>query len=170
VSAFYGDLVMGLVTDVVVVVLRSSSFYQIGKPRKGETIFVSAASGAVGQIVGQLAKREGLTVIGSVGSDEKAEFIKKELKFDHAFNYKTTSNAEALKKLAPQGIDIYFENVGGEALEAAIQAANPHARFIMCGMISYYNLTDPTAMYVPKNLVLIVSKRIKMEVCITWGP
>ena len=88
-----------------------SSLYAIGKPKKGETIFISAASGAVGQIVGQLAKHEGLRVIGSVGSDEKAEFIKKELNFDGAFNYKTEKPADALKRLAPDGIDIYYENV-----------------------------------------------------------
>jgi len=88
-----------------------SSLYAIGKPKKGETIFISAASGAVGQIVGQLAKHEGLRVIGSVGSDEKAEFIIKELNFDGAFNYKTEKPADALKRLAPDGIDIYYENV-----------------------------------------------------------
>ncbi len=98
-----------------------SSFYAIGKPKKGETIFISAASGAVGQIVGQLAKHEGLTVIGSVGSDAKLEFIKKDLNFDEGFNYKNEAPREALKKLAPKGIDIYYENVGGEHLDAAIE-------------------------------------------------
>jgi len=89
-----------------------SSLYAIGKPKKGETIFISAASGAVGQLVGQLAKHEGLKVIGSVGSDEKAEFILKELNFDAAFNYKKEKPADALARLAPEGIDIYYENVG----------------------------------------------------------
>lgn len=105
-----------------------SSFYDIGKPKKGETIFISAASGAVGQIVGQLAKHEGLTVIGSVGSDEKLDFIKKDLNFDEGFNYKKISPSEALQKLAPKGIDIYYENVGGEHLDAAIEAMNNHGR------------------------------------------
>ena len=99
-----------------------SSFYEIGKPKKGETIFISAASGAVGQIVGQLAKHEGLTVIGSVGSDEKLDFIKKELSFDGGFNYKKEKPTEALARLAPGGIDIYYENVGGEQLDAALAA------------------------------------------------
>lgn len=84
-----------------------SSFYGIGKPKKGETIFISAASGAVGQVVGQLAKHEGLKVVGSAGSDEKVEFVKKELGFDAAFNYKSTSTKDALAELCPEGIDIY---------------------------------------------------------------
>ena len=142
----------------------SSSFYEIGKPKKGETIFISAASGAVGQIVGQLAKREGLIVIGSVGSEEKVELAKNKLKFDEVFNYKTTSNGEALKRLAPQGIDIYFDNVGGEALEAAIDNANTFARFIECGMISQYNLKKDEKPYHVKNLMQIVAKRLLIQV------
>lgn len=105
-----------------------SSLYEIGHPKKGETIFISAASGAVGQIVGQLAKHEGLTVIGSVGSDEKLDFIKTDLDFDDGFNYKTEKPAEALKRLAPKGIDIYFENVGGDHLDAALEALNKDGR------------------------------------------
>jgi NADPH-dependent curcumin reductase CurA len=105
-----------------------SSFYEIGRPKKGETIFVSAASGAVGQLVGQLAKHEGLTVIGSVGDDKKLEFIKNDLKFDEGFNYKKEKPADALARLAPNGIDIYYENVGGEQLEAAINALNSFGR------------------------------------------
>lgn len=113
-----------------------SSLYEIGKPKKGETIFISAASGAVGQIVGQLAKHEGLTVIGSVGSDEKLAFLKEELKFDDGFNYKREKASDALTRLAPNGIDIYFENVGGEQLEAAIGAMNNFGRI---GMYSFNN-------------------------------
>lgn len=105
-----------------------SSFYEIGQPKKGETIFISAASGAVGQIVGQLAKHEGLKVIGSVGSDEKLEFIKKDLNFDEGFNYKKEKPDEALKRLAPDGLDIYYENVGGEQLDAALAAMNNFGR------------------------------------------
>lgn len=89
-----------------------SSLYEIGKPKKGETIFVSSAAGAVGQIVGQLAKREGMKVIGSVGSDEKAKFITETLGFDGGWNYKRESAAEALHRLAPQGIDVFYDNVG----------------------------------------------------------
>lgn len=105
-----------------------SSFYEIGQPKKGETIFISAASGAVGQLVGQLAKHEGLKVIGSVGSDDKLDFITKELGFDAGFNYKKEKPTEALQRLAPNGIDIYYENVGGEQLEAAITAMNDFGR------------------------------------------
>lgn len=105
-----------------------SSFYAIGEPKKGETIFISAASGAVGQLVGQLAKHEGLKVIGSVGDDSKLEFITKELGFDAGFNYKKEKPADALARLAPNGIDIYCENVGGEQLEAAIYALNTFGR------------------------------------------
>lgn len=97
-----------------------SSLYEIGQPKKGETIFISAASGAVGQLVGQLAKHEGLKVIGSVGSDEKLDYIIQELGFDSGFNYKKEKPAEALKRLAPGGLDIYYENVGGEQLQAAL--------------------------------------------------
>ena len=105
-----------------------SSFYAIGEPKKGETIFISAASGAVGQIVGQLAIHEGLKVIGSVGSDDKLAFIENELGFHGGFNYKKEDPAKALARLAPDGIDIYYENVGGEQLDAALEAMNTWGR------------------------------------------
>lgn len=136
-----------------------SSFYEIGKPKKGETIFISAASGAVGQLVGQIAKKDGLYVVGSAGSDDKVKHLKEELKFDAAFNYKTEKPDEALSKYCPKGIDIYFENVGGETLDAVLVAANPFCRIIACGMISQYNTTDS---YGVKNLMMVVGKRITM--------
>lgn len=102
-------------------------FYEFGKPQAGQTIFISAASGAVGQIVGQLAKLEGLKVVGSVGSDEKLEFVK-DLGFDAAFNYKKEGVAEALARLAPEGLDIYFDNVGGETLDSALGAMKDFGR------------------------------------------
>ena len=139
-----------------------SSFYEIGQPKKGETIFISAASGAVGQLVGQLAKHEGLTVIGSVGDDKKLEFITKELNFDHGFNYKKEKAADALARLAPNGIDIYYENVGGEHLEAAINAMNNFGRIVACGMISQYNL-KPGEQYPIRNLMQVVAKRLTMR-------
>ena len=109
-----------------------SSFYEIGKPKKGETIFISAASGAVGQIVGQLAKHEGLKVLGSVGSDEKLKFITEELGFDGGFNYKTERPDEALKRLLAElgstGVDVYYDNVGGEQLDASILAMSNYGR------------------------------------------
>lgn len=105
-----------------------SSLYAIGQPVRGETIFISAASGAVGQVVGQLAKREGLKVIGSVGSEEKLKFITDELDFNGGFDYKKEKPGEALRRLVPGGVDIYYENVGGEMLDAALEAMNQGGR------------------------------------------
>lgn len=109
-----------------------SSFYEIGTPKKGETIFISAASGAVGQLVGQLAKKEGLRVFGSVGDERKLGFILGELGFDGGFNYKKEKPAEALQRLCPDGVDIYYDNVGGEQLEAALDAMKPFGRISEC--------------------------------------
>ena len=109
-----------------------SSFYEIGKPKKGEVIFISAASGAVGQIVGQLAKREGMVVIGSVGNQAKLDFIKEKLGFDAGFNYKVgepgTELARVLKELGKEGVDVYYDNVGGEQLDAALALLNTFGR------------------------------------------
>jgi len=137
-----------------------SSFYEIGKPKKGETIFISAAAGAVGQIVGQLAKHEGLKVIGSVGDDKKLEFITKELKFDGGFNYKKESASDALKRLAPDGIDIYYENVGGDQLEAALFASKDFGRVVVCGLISQYNKKEEQPI---KGFTQILSKRLTVR-------
>jgi len=146
-----------------------SSFYEIGKPKKGETIFISAASGAVGQIVGQLAKHEGLTVIGSVGDDEKLDFIKTELGFDGGFNYKKENALDALKRLTPDGIDIYYENVGGEQLDAALQHIRNFGRIVACGMISQYNLAPQNA-YGVKGLMQVVAKRLTIRGFIVFDP
>ncbi|KXH34100.1 zinc-binding dehydrogenase [Colletotrichum salicis] len=137
-------------------------FYEIGKPKKGETIFVSSAAGAVGQIVGQLAKAEGVKVIGSVGSDEKLDFITNELGFDAGFNYKTESPHDALKRLAPQGIDMYFENVGGDHLEAALESFNQQGRIIGCGMISDYNTPREQQKGV-RGLSHLVAKKLSFQ-------
>ncbi|KAF9970465.1 hypothetical protein BGZ73_006818 [Actinomortierella ambigua] len=131
----------------------------IGKPKPGETIFISAAAGAVGQLVGQLAKLEGLHVIGSAGSDDKVAYLK-EIGFDYAFNYKTSNTLDELHKAAPNGVDIYFENVGGETLDAVLTVMNVHGRIIACGMISQYNTTER---YGVKNLPLVVSKRLTIQ-------
>jgi len=146
-----------------------SSFYAIGAPKKGETIFISAASGAVGQLVGQLAKHEGLRVIGSVGDDKKADFITKDLGFDGAFNYKTEKPLDAVQRLAPEGIDIYYENVGGEQLEAAITCMKTNGRIIACGMISQYN-KPPSEQYGVKNLMQVVAKRLRIRGFIVSDP
>lgn len=129
-----------------------SGLHKIGQPKKGETIFISSAAGAVGQIVGQVAKREGLTVIGSVGSDEKLDFIIKELGFDAGFNYKKEKPKVALPRLAPEGIDIYWENVGGEHLEAALENLKVGGRIPVCGMVS-------SASCIPKNMANTFSDR-----------
>jgi len=133
-------------------------FFHIGEPKKGETIFITGASGAVGQIVGQLAKREGLKVIGSAGSDDKVKWLQDELQFDHAFNYKTANAKAELAKFDP--LNIYFDNVGGDQLEAALDAAADYARFIECGMISQYNEQDAHGI---RNLMSIVGKRLKLQ-------
>ncbi|KAI0008769.1 NAD(P)-binding protein [Xylariaceae sp. FL0662B] len=139
-----------------------AGLYRIGQPKKGETIFISSAAGAVGQVVGQVAKHEGLRVIGSVGSDEKLEFIIKELGFDGGFNYKKESAFDALPRLAPSGIDIYFENVGGEQLDAALTNMNNRGRIPVCGMISLYNQKRED-IYGNKALFNILTKTILMQ-------
>jgi len=139
-----------------------SSLYEIGRPKRGETIFVSSAAGAVGQVVGQISKHEGLRVIGSVGSEAKLKFITDDLGFDGGFNYKSEKPTDALKRLAPNGIDIYFENVGGEQLEAAIGAMNDYGRIVACGMISDYG-TSLEKRYGVRNLVDVVTKRLTMR-------
>jgi NADPH-dependent curcumin reductase CurA len=146
-----------------------SSFYEIGRPKKGEVIFISAASGSVGALVGQLAKHEGLVVIGSVGDDEKLAYITKELGFDGGFNYKKESTKDALARLAPDGIDIYYENVGGETLQAAFDALRTHGRIIVCGMISQYNLA-PEEQYKLAGTSSIFGRRIKIQGFIQSDP
>ncbi|KAI0888811.1 NAD(P)-binding protein [Annulohypoxylon maeteangense] len=138
-----------------------SSLHQIGKPRRGETIFVSSAAGAVGSLVGQLAKREGMTVIGSVGSDEKLDFILKELGFDAGFNYKKERPWDALGRLAPGGIDVYYENVGGAHLEAALEHLRVRGRVVVCGMIEGYN-SPLEERYGVRNLLEIFAKRLSV--------
>ena len=136
---------------------------QIGAPRSGDTLFVSAASGAVGQIVGQIGKLAGCQVVGSAGTDAKVAFLTDELGFDAAFNYKSAPDIlAALEAAAPDGLDIYFDNVGGRVLEAALDHANTGARFVECGMISQYNLSREETPGV-RNLTHINRKRIRMQ-------
>lgn len=111
----------------------------IGKPKKGETVVVSGAAGAVGSVVGQIAKIKGARVVGIAGSDEKTSYLKDELNFDETINYKTQNVAEALKEACPDGIDVYFENVGGEIADAIFPLLNNFARIPVCGAISSYN-------------------------------
>ncbi|KAI9640562.1 hypothetical protein NHQ30_010860 [Ciborinia camelliae] len=150
-----------------------SSLYEIGRPKFNEVIFISAASGAVGQIVGQLAKREGMIVIGSVGTDVKLDFIIDQLKFDGGFNYKKDSPAEglknSLKKLGLEGVDVYYDNVGGETLDAALGAMKTGGRIISCGSISQTSL-PPSEQYGIKNMGLVVSKRLRIRGFIVSDP
>ena len=133
-----------------------------GELKDGETVFVSAASGAVGSVVGQIAKIKGCTVIGSAGSDEKVAQLVDEFGFDHAFNYKTDDPLTELRKGAPEGIDVYFENVGGKQLEAALTHMRSHGRIPICGMISHYN-DDGTATPGPRNLMEAIYKFITLR-------
>jgi NADPH-dependent curcumin reductase CurA len=134
---------------------------QIGKPKPGDVVFVSGAAGAVGSIVAQVAKLKGCTVVATAGSDEKCEWLKG-LGVDHVINYRTCGNLlAAVQAAAPKGIDIYFDNVGGEHLEVAIEVARPFARLIECGMISAYNDSEPAPG--PKNLIQIVGKSLMIR-------
>ncbi len=117
----------------------------VGKPKAGETVVVSAAAGAVGSIVGQIAKLKGCRVVGIAGSDEKCRHVVKDFGFDACINYKKENIAAALKRECPNGIDVDFENVGGEILDAILGQINLRARIVLCGMISSYNDTDADA-------------------------
>jgi hypothetical protein len=129
--------------------------------KAGETVFISGAAGAVGSVAGQLAKLRGCRVIGSAGSMEKVMFLREECEFDIAFDYKTGPVLEQLNLEAPDGIDVYFDNVGGETLEAALSALRLHGRIIACGGISGYNEEKPRPG--PSNLFNVVTKRLTMK-------
>jgi len=130
--------------------------------RPGSTVFVSAASGAVGSMVCQIAKADGCRVIGSAGKDEKIQWLKEKAHVDAVINYKTTDDlTNELGKLAPDGIDVYFDNVGGDHLEAAINHMNDFGRIVCCGMISTYNATQPTS--APRNLFKVIGKRLRLQ-------
>jgi NADPH-dependent curcumin reductase CurA len=129
--------------------------------REGDIVFVSGAAGAVGGMAGQIAKQRGHHVIGSAGSPEKVAYVTEELGFDAAFDYHDGAVTDLLSDAAPDGIDVYFDNVGGEHLEAAIGALNRHGRVAMCGAIAQYNATD--APIGPRNLGLAVGKRLTLR-------
>ncbi|HEB26311.1 MAG TPA: NADP-dependent oxidoreductase [Porticoccus sp.] len=133
----------------------------IGEPKAGETVVVSAAAGAVGSIVGQIAKIKGCHVVGLAGTDEKCQWIKDDLGFDEAINYKTEDVAEALARACPNGIDVYFDNVGGKILDACLKLMNLFGRIPTCGLISQYNTTEPVPG--PYNYDLILMHRLKIQ-------
>ncbi len=129
--------------------------------KAGDVIFISGAAGAVGNMAGQLAKLRGCKVIGSAGSPEKVKFLQEECGYDIAFNYKTGSTREQLTALVPDGIDVYYDNVGGESLEAALAALRVNGRIIACGGISSYNEAQPKPG--PANLFNVTTKRLTMK-------
>nr|XP_023895523.1 2-alkenal reductase (NADP(+)-dependent)-like isoform X2 [Quercus suber] len=151
-----------------------AGFYEVCSPKKGEYVFISAASGAVGQLVGQFAKLMGCYVVGSAGSKEKVDLLRNKFGFDEAFNYKEeTDLVGALKRSVssslflsvtwyfPEGIDIYFENVGGEMLDAVLLNMKDHGRISVCGQVSQYNILDqPEGV---QNLMCLIYKRIHMK-------
>jgi NADPH-dependent curcumin reductase CurA len=134
---------------------------EVGQPKAGETVVVSAASGAVGSVVGQIAKIKGCHVVGIAGGAEKCRYVKDELGFDACVDYKGGNLAADLKAAAPKGVDVYFENVGGEILDTVLLQMNLFGRIPVCGMISAYNATSvPEG---PKNLRALLTQRLRMQ-------
>jgi len=134
--------------------------FVLGEPKEGETVFVSGAAGAVGSAAGQMARIAGCRVIGSAGTSEKVTWLG-ELGCHASFDYNETSPRRALAELAPDGIDLYFDNVGGDHLEAAIGALRNHGRIVACGSISRYNDAEPSPG--PRNMFLVVTKRLRIQ-------
>jgi hypothetical protein len=134
--------------------------FELGAPQAGETVFVSGAAGAVGSAAGQMARVAGCHVVGSAGSREKVAWLR-ELGFDGAFDYREERPRDGLARLAKDGIDIYFDNVGGDHLEAAIGALRTYGRIVACGSISRYNDAEPTPG--PRNMFMVVTKRLRMQ-------
>jgi len=138
----------------------------VGKLKQGETLLVSAAAGAVGSLVGQIGKIQGCRVVGIAGTDDKCHWITNDLGFDDAINYrKEKSMSEAVARTCPNGVDVYFDNVGGAILEAALQQINLHGRIVVCGMISCYNESTGHGfdLHPPRNLLRLLYQRARME-------
>jgi len=134
---------------------------EVGKIKEGEVVVVSGAAGAVGSVVGQIAKIKGCRVIGIAGGPEKCKYLTEELGFDGAIDYKNEIVVKALKEHCPKGIDVYFDNVGGEILDAALARLRMHARVVVCGAISQYNNT--TAIKGPSNYLSLLVNRATMQ-------
>ena len=135
--------------------------FRIGKIKKGETVVVSAASGAVGSVVGQIAKEIGCTVVGIAGSEKKVNYIKDELKFDYGLNYNYEGWEEELRSIAKDKVDIYFDNVGGYISDKVIENLNIGARVLICGQISQYNNKEPELG--PRNYWQFLAKKSRLE-------
>lgn len=133
---------------------------EVGKVKAGDFVVVSGAAGATGSVVGQIAKLKGATVLGIAGSDDKVRWLKDELGFDDALNYKDQDFRQKFKEATKDLIDMFFDNVGGEVLDLALSQAKPHSCFVICGAISQYNSANPQG---PKNYRNIISMRIRME-------
>jgi len=134
----------------------------LGKPQPGETVVVSAAAGAVGSIVGQIAKLKGCRVVGIAGSDEKCAWLTDELGFDAAINYRSEHVADAVRAACPNGVDVFFDNTGGPVLEAALSRMNQGGRIVCCGVVSQYDTANPAPG--PRGVPgLLVTKRLRME-------
>ncbi|WP_327376607.1 NADP-dependent oxidoreductase [Streptomyces sp. NBC_01216] len=139
-----------------------AGLFEVASFKEGDAVFVSGAAGAVGSQVGQMARLKGASrVIGSAGSDEKVKLLVEEYGFDAAFNYKNGPVRDQLREAAPDGIDVYFDNVGGDHLEAAISSLNVHGRATICGMIAQYNDTEPVPG--PRNMAMIIGKRLRLQ-------
>ncbi len=135
---------------------------EIAEVQAGDSVFVTAASGAVGSVVGQLAKIRGCTVAGSAGSDEKVAALTEEFGYDAAFNYKTSASlTDSVREACPDGVDVLFENVGGEILEAVLWNMRDYGRIALCGMSADYNLEEPQPG--PRSMMLIIGRRLKMQ-------
>ena len=132
----------------------------IGKPEPGQTVVVSGAAGAVGGVVGQIAKLKGCRAVGIAGGPDKCRFVVEQLGFDACLDYKAGDLREALRAATPQGVDVYFDNVGGEILDTVLPRMNTFARLPLCGLISQYNATEP---YGVKNFRYILVNRIKVQ-------
>lgn len=135
--------------------------FDVGALTEGETVVVSGAAGAVGSVVGQLAKVKGARVVGIAGGPEKCAWITDELGFDAAIDYRSENVSQRLKELAPDGVDVYFDNVGGEILDAVLGRLAMHARVVLCGAISQYNAEG--GMTGPKNYMNLLVNRARME-------
>ena len=133
---------------------------KIGEPKPGETVVVSAASGAVGSVAGQIAKIKDCRVIGIAGGKQKCDYVVNDLGFDTCIDYRSSDWYDALAAATPKGIDVYFENVGGPLLDAVLARSNAFARIPLCGMIAEYNATDR---YGIRNLISAVGNRIKLQ-------
>jgi NADPH-dependent curcumin reductase len=133
---------------------------EIGQPKPGETVVVSAASGAVGSVVGQLAKIWGCRTVGIAGGTKKCDYVKRELGFDACIDYKAGKLGAALKEACPKGVDVYFDNVGGEILDTLLREMNLFSRLVVCGLISDYNATAP---YAIKNFRAVLVNRIRIQ-------